>query len=92
VGYGITPPPCCTQDPDVDEISGRVMQVVDDIADNDPADTTDDATLRPLKPYGYRLASDPDASTREASLASAIMGGMLGLIAGGVARRRARRG
>ena len=91
MGYGIKQPPCCTQDPDVDEISGRVTQIVEDIADNQPGDTTDEATLRPLRPYGYRRPYDPDESTREASLASAIMGGMLGLIAGGFARRNARR-
>ena len=91
LGYGIRQPPCCTEDPDVEEISGRVVQVVEDIADNPPGDTTDDAQLRPLKPYGYRPPYDPDDSTREASLASAIMGGMLGLIAGGFARRNARR-
>jgi hypothetical protein len=91
LGYGITPPPCCTQHPDVDEIGTRVVRVVEDIADNRPGDTTDDATLRPLKPYGYLPPYDADASTRDASLASAIMGAMLGLIAGGVARRRERR-
>ena len=91
LGYGIKPPPCCTEDPDVGEISGRVMQIVGDIADNPPGDTTDAATLRALKPYGSRPRYDPDESTREASLASAIMGGMLGLIAGGFARRNARR-
>jgi hypothetical protein len=91
VGYGIEHPPCCKDAPDVDEISGRVVQIVDEIADNQPADTTDDAELRRLEPYGFRRPYDPDESTREASLASAIICGMLGLIAGGFARRNARR-
>jgi hypothetical protein len=91
VGYGIERPPCCQDAPDVDEISRRVVRIVGDIADNKPADTTDDTSLRRLEPYGYRRPYDSDASTREASLASAIMGGMLGLIAGGFARRNARR-
>ena len=90
VGYGIEHPPCCRDAPDVDEISGRVVKLVADIADNAPADTTDDTALRRLEPYGYRRPYDPDQSTREASLASAIICGMLGLIAGGFARRNAR--
>lgn len=89
-GYGIEQPPVSRKST-AGELIGRLERLVEGIEASPPGNTTDDLPLRELRPFGAPFGDGAGASTGDAALGSAIIGGMFGLLAGGIARFAARR-
>ncbi|HYI17857.1 MAG TPA: hypothetical protein VD836_04065 [Solirubrobacteraceae bacterium] len=73
------------------EVAERLERIAADVAAAPPGQTTDRPYPRPLEPYeNWRLRRHGE-STGDTALGAAVVGGILGVFAGGVARLRARR-
>lgn len=70
---------------------GRVERLVAGVVAAPAGRTTEQDLLRPLRPYGQRFRSEDEETTADVALGAAVVGGLLGLGAGAVARLRARR-
>ena len=88
IDYDLQIPPA-GRDATPADVIRRVDGVVDEVAAAPPGRTSDELPLSELRPYDRRYGDDR-AATGDAALGAAIVGGMLGLFAGGVARRLTR--